>query len=263
MKKIITIVVALLLLASCGGGYNPPSNPGYNPNTPSGGNIGGGNGGNSTGGNGSSNGGGTTQKNPVADFSSKNMHPLKVAFTNESYNYDGAKSLEWDFGDGTKSNEKNPVHKYASKGVYKVTLVARSFTSGKSNSISKNVTVLEPTKCSFIGVVYEQVPQNNEYYNIRCTDDYILFETLYWYTDWSLLSSANLPFTDMFTNKQKVDFGVGDRVVRLYKNTSTSGKGTQVCSWVISTSKLKKDFPESLTGTNDYSKVKFLFEWSD
>jgi gliding motility-associated-like protein len=33
-----------------------------------------------------------------------------------------ANSYEWDFGDGTKSNAKNPVHKYADSGQYKVRL---------------------------------------------------------------------------------------------------------------------------------------------
>ncbi|NDW10356.1 PKD domain-containing protein [Dysgonomonas sp. 520] len=32
-------------------------------------------------------------------------------------------SVSWDFGDGTTSNEPNPIHKYASPGVYKVKMV--------------------------------------------------------------------------------------------------------------------------------------------
>ena len=33
-----------------------------------------------------------------------------------------ARTYEWDFGDGTKSTEDNPTHKYASAGVYTVNL---------------------------------------------------------------------------------------------------------------------------------------------
>jgi PKD repeat protein len=43
-----------------------------------------------------------------------------VTFTNlSSGSYDG---FLWDFGDGNISNETNPVHIYANKGVYTVTL---------------------------------------------------------------------------------------------------------------------------------------------
>lgn len=45
----------------------------------------------------------------------------KVSFTNNTQN---GNSYEWDFGDGTFSNESNPVHIYANKGVYIVKLIA-------------------------------------------------------------------------------------------------------------------------------------------
>lgn len=232
MKKIITIAVALLLLASCGGGgYNPPSNP--------------------------------TNKQPHAEFSYQLQHPLKVVFKNLSSDYDGANSIYWDFGDGEVSTDKNPTHKYRKKGVYKVTLRVSSFLSNRSDTYTTNVTIVEPTKCYITGVVYNEVPVYNEYYNLRCTDDYILFETLYWYTDWSLLSSANLPFTDDFTNKQQIDFSKSEYVIRLYRNSKPSGKGTQVEYCSIFPSGLKSNFDEKIKKTNGKSSITLNLDWRD
>lgn len=239
MKKIITIAVALLLLASCGGGgYNPPSNPDEKPNT------------------------GVTNKQPHAEFSYQLQHPLKVVFKNLSSDYDGANSIHWDFGDGEISTDKNPIHKYSKKGVYKVTLRVSSFLSNRSDTYTTNVIVVEPTKCYITGVVYNEVPVYNEYYNLRCTDDYILFETLYWYTDWSLLSSANLPFTDDFTNKQQIDFSKNEYVIRLYKNSKPSGKGTQVEDWSIFPSDLKVRFYEEINNVSKNANVTLKLGWS-
>ncbi|HPC56047.1 MAG TPA: PQQ-binding-like beta-propeller repeat protein [Methanolinea sp.] len=46
--------------------------------------------------------------------------PLAVAFTDLSFN--APTSWSWDFGDGTQSAERNPVHTFTEKGVYTVTL---------------------------------------------------------------------------------------------------------------------------------------------
>lgn len=241
MKKIITIAAALLLLASCGGGYNPPSNPNSNhgdkPNTD------------------------VTNKQPHAEFSYQLQHPLKVVFKNLSSDYDGANSIHWDFGDGEISTDKNPTHKYSKKGVYKVTLRVSSFLSNRSDTYTTNVTVVEPTKCYITGVVYEKIPKNNEYYNIRFTDDYILFETLYWYTDWVLLSSANIPYEYMLKSKKQIDFGVSEYVMRLYQYESSSEKGVQKAKWSVYTSDLKSKYAESTTGTASNAKVTLLLEW--
>lgn len=248
MKKIITIAVALLLLASCGGGYNPPSNPGQTPNTPNSGNTGGNSGGTST----------TT--NPVASFSYETTHPFYAHFKNTSKN---ATSYEWDFGDGAKSTDASPTHKYSGKGVYKVTLKAKYAGVSKQDVYTKNITIIEPTTCYITSIEYKLIPKNNEYYNIRFTDDYFLFETLYWRTDWVMLSSANMPYTYTLNPKRELDFSNSKHVMRLYKNSNTSGMGTQVAAWEISTSNVKTKFPETQTGTTDNAQVVLSLEWSD
>lgn len=239
--KSLFIVATLLLLASCGGGYNPPDRPTTNPNT-------GGNNGTST----------TPTASPVASFSYETHHPFYVSFVNTS---EHAAYYSWDFGDGTTSTEKNPVHEYPGKGVYKVVLTAKG--NGKVDTYTKNITIIAPTKCYVSKIEYEVVPKNNEYYNIRCTDNYLLFETLYWKTNWVLLSSANLPYDYAMSNKQAINFSLKNFVIRLYKNSSPSGTGTEVGHWILNTDEIKLDYPTGYTLSNKNSKIDVFFEWYD
>lgn len=241
--QLFSLLSVLLLLSSCGGGgYNPPiDNPGKNPN----------NGGNSE-----------TQvnNNPVAAFSYTTSQPCYVHFTNNSSN---ATSYEWDFGDGNKSTEKSPTHKYAGKGVYEVTLKAIYAAYSKRDICKKTITIKEPTSCYVTGIVYNKIPNNNEYYNIRFTDDYLFFETLYWSTDWVLLSSANTPYTYNLKSKKKIDFANSKYVMRLCKNTKTSGKGTELDAWLIQTKNIQSKFWEEITGTTNNAEIKLILTWED
>jgi PGF-pre-PGF domain-containing protein len=61
---------------------------------------------------------------PVADFSANptsGTAPLIVQFTDSSQN---AAGVSWDFGDGSNSNEKNPVHVFQVAGTYTVNMIA-------------------------------------------------------------------------------------------------------------------------------------------
>ena len=66
---------------------------------------------------------------PIATYTYA-INGLSVTFTNTSVN--GVTYL-WDFGDGATSTEKNPVHTYASGGMYMITLKA-------TNSMGDNTT---------------------------------------------------------------------------------------------------------------------------
>ncbi len=229
MKKILYVLSVLFILSSCGG-YNKPDVPNS-----------------------------SVKNRAVAKFSYQKQQPLKVKFYDESSYSD--RGVKWDFGDGITSTDRNPIHKYASKGVYNVKMLA----VGKYGSDSKTmqITVTEPTKCYITGIVYEKIPKNNEYYNIRFTDDYLFLETLYWYTDWVLLSSANIPYTYMIKNKKQIDFSKSEYVMRLYQNGSTSGTGTQKASWSVYPENIKSRFAEQTTGTASNAKVTLLLEWKD
>lgn len=237
-SKLLLLLSVLLLIVSCGETYNPPSNQNHDiVNIPK----------------------------PEASFLYKTKHPHYVHFTNTSLE---ARFYNWDFGDGETSTEESPVHQYKTKGVYKVTLKAsRGFTTDGylyTDTYTQNVTITDPTKCYITGVRFDQIPKNNEYYNIRFTDDYAIFETLYWSTNWVLLSSANMPYVYTFAKiDDQIDFNKSKYVLRLYTNSGTSGKGTQVQSWIIKTSTIKEKFSEASTGTADNAGVTIFYEWRD
>ncbi|MCD6530068.1 PKD domain-containing protein, partial [Candidatus Bathyarchaeota archaeon] len=63
---------------------------------------------------------------PVANFTFTPLNPTclePIQFTDSSYDPDGSvASWYWNFGDGTNSTEKNPIHTYKNPGNYTVTL---------------------------------------------------------------------------------------------------------------------------------------------
>ena len=74
---------------------------------------------------------------PLADFI-YSANEKTISFTNKS---SAAISYSWDFGDGVKSPEKNPVYVYAADGSYQVTLTATNIC-GVSKTVSYLVTVV-------------------------------------------------------------------------------------------------------------------------
>jgi len=58
-----------------------------------------------------------------------------IAFSDSSITNAQIKSWEWDFGDGTKSNDPNPIHKYTSPGNYKVSLLVETFDNCTNLSV--------------------------------------------------------------------------------------------------------------------------------
>ncbi|MDG1296118.1 MAG: PKD domain-containing protein [Saprospiraceae bacterium] len=76
---------------------------------------------------------------PSASFSSS-IDESTVTFTNASA---GADSYTWDFGDGNSSVEENPVHTYASDGIYAVKMTATN-ANGTAEA-NANVTISSST----------------------------------------------------------------------------------------------------------------------
>ncbi len=70
------------------------------------------------------------------DWAQDATNQLQVTFTNNSQN---ATSYEWDFGDGSTSTDKDPVHVYASYGQYTVKLTAKG--DGNPDVSTKNITI--------------------------------------------------------------------------------------------------------------------------
>jgi len=80
---------------------------------------------------------------PVSTFTftvNSTKAPVTASFINNSQNAD---TYLWNFGDGTSSAEKNPVHVYTTQGQYTIALEAKS-GSGNTNSSVQYITVLKP-----------------------------------------------------------------------------------------------------------------------
>lgn len=89
-------------------------------------------------------GGGNNSTNdaPIASFTYSTIN-LSVDFTDTSID-DDTITWNWNFGDGTTSNEQNPNHTYATGGTYTVTLNVTD-NYGQTDAISQSVTVSDNT----------------------------------------------------------------------------------------------------------------------
>ena len=82
---------------------------------------------------------------PLADFSYPDQSlkvPAKIQFENKSKR---AESYQWDFGDGKKSEETTPTHKYLNSGTYEVKLEAKK--GNKSATTTRTIVVKPPKNC--------------------------------------------------------------------------------------------------------------------
>ena len=97
---------------------------------------------------------------PVAKFVCNITEPIvgtEIVFEDSSEDQDGTVvSWEWDFGDGTTSEEKKPVHSFAEAGEYNVTLTVTD-DLGAKNTYIMNVqieqTFLEQNLLLIVAVV--------------------------------------------------------------------------------------------------------------
>lgn len=82
---------------------------------------------------------------PVARFTvdaENRVAPARLFFKNQS---EKAESYEWDFGDGNRSIESDPDHKYWSSGNYQVILTAKK--GKKEKTVEKTIQIKAPEKC--------------------------------------------------------------------------------------------------------------------
>ncbi|MEO6547337.1 MAG: PKD domain-containing protein [Ferruginibacter sp.] len=68
--------------------------------------------------------------------------PLERKFADNSI---GADEWNWDFGDGTTSTLKNPVHTYALPGLYDVSLLVRNHNSGCDDRMIQAISIVNAT----------------------------------------------------------------------------------------------------------------------
>lgn len=82
---------------------------------------------------------------PVADFAVQGEDrtaPSEIDFINQSKE---AELYEWDFGDGTKSDEASPSHRYRSSGNY--TVILRAKKGNKYREKKQKLVIEAPEQC--------------------------------------------------------------------------------------------------------------------
>jgi PKD repeat protein len=93
-----------------------------------------------------------------------------IQFTNCSVDAD---HFKWDFGDGVKSTDENPIHSWADTGNYTVRLIAFSNES-KNESIVENYVLVETSSKIFTGKYIVSVNgENNHHLTITSGNGYI------------------------------------------------------------------------------------------
>jgi len=110
---------------------------------------------------------------PIANFTFKTERDgLTVRFTDTSYDPDGKINRRiWDFGDGKKSQEENPIHKYQKRKNYTITLTVED-NNRTISSITKSVDLSKrpyveikirlgkmslPRKMPIFSILYEKI----------------------------------------------------------------------------------------------------------
>ena len=86
---------------------------------------------------------------PVADFDANitsGLEPLTVQFNDLST---GASSWNWSFGDGTFSEDQNPIHVYTTFGQFDVSLIATNFAGSDTETKLNYITVYEQISGDF------------------------------------------------------------------------------------------------------------------
>ncbi len=90
-------------------------------------------------------------------FAQNNPFVPVVAFTNQSTGTDFTSF--WDFGDGTVSEEENPVHDFVQWGDYQVWLKIET-TGGCKDSVSQLIQLTEPEFCQAAFSTVQEYPQS-------------------------------------------------------------------------------------------------------
>jgi len=113
---------------------------------------------------------------PVAQFTSQVTYSCDgvVAFFDKSQN--GPSSWYWDFGDGSVSTQRNPVHIYTNSGIYSVKLVVANSYGADSIVKTQHIVVEKP-----------ETPLVSGYKDTVCAKDtlhlsaFAPYGSIYWY----------------------------------------------------------------------------------
>ena len=96
----------------------------------------------------------TAPCNMVPDFTwtATQTNPLSIEFHNTSTNTAVTDSIRWTFGDGSTSNQINPLHTYANAGTYTVCLRIIRYTAGTTTPCTREIckTIVVYAPCTLV-----------------------------------------------------------------------------------------------------------------
>ena len=140
-----------------------------------------------------------------------------IAFFDSSISNDAVKRWEWDFGDGTKSNDQNPVHKYSAPGKYKVSLLVETFDNCINLSVlSSDIVINKSPEIEAIRDTTFCLPGNILFKGQWLNPD---SSSLQWQWDFGNGTTSNLQYPDSVYYNIK---GVYQQTLRVTHNNGCS-----------------------------------------
>jgi len=148
-----------------------------------------------------------------ANFESNLISGTNYQFTNSSTN---ASNFQWNFGDGTTSNQQNPTHIFTTAGTYHVTLTVTS--CGKTYTKAKEITISTLSNETFKGDDLKLYPNPSTdflYVSVSDLDQVLIFDSL---------GKQNLPKYHSQGNETQIDIqhlAKGNYILHISKDNQT------------------------------------------
>lgn len=161
--------------------------------------------------------------NIVPDFTwtATPANPLRIEFHNTSTNTAATDSIKWTFGDGTSSNQFNPVHIYTAPGTYTVCLRIIRYNGSNTpciREICKTIIVTAPCNMvpDFTWTVTQTNPLRIEFHNTSTNT--LVTDSIRWTFGDGTSSSA---FNPIHTYTAPGTYTVCLRILRYTAGTTT------------------------------------------
>ena len=179
--------------------------------------------------------------NPTSDFSiqsiSSNCVPALANFTNNS-SLD-AVYFDWNFGDGTTSNIKNPSHLFSNNGVYSITLVSKNMFGCSDTSLKINYVDVSSSNPEGSFTVSSNIVCNEE--ELIFTSNILNTDSILWYFGNGVYSSDSIVSYSYFQPGEyipmlvlKNDYGCQSIItyndtIKVYEIVVDAGNSIQIC----------------------------------
>ena len=153
-------------------------------------------------------------------------NPLRIEFHNTSTNTAPTDSIRWTFGDGSSSNQLNPVHTYNVPGTYMVCLIITRYYSNTTTPCIREIckAVVIPPVCTLV-VGFNSQPDSTQPLRFRFTNTsspVAATDSLFWtFGDGTFLSGVQANPAVANPTHTYANAGVYNVCLRVKKNSGT------------------------------------------